>query len=69
MAKKSLIQLIQKLNDNNNISISKFNDVSRAIFPYQKVSSLKKLDYISEIEKLKEMGGTNIFKAFKKHII
>ena len=52
MAKKSLIQLIQKLNDEDNITISKFNDKSETIFTYQKVSDLKKSDYYTEIEKL-----------------
>ena len=65
MAKKSLIQLIQKLNDEDNITISIFNNESKPIFPYQKVSELKKLDYISEIEKLHAQGGTDILKAFK----
>ena len=66
MAKKSLIQLIQKLNDEDNIAISKFNKSSEPIFPYQKVSDLKKTDYASEIEKLKAIGGTNILNAFKQ---
>ena len=65
MAKKSLIQLIQKLNDEDNITISIFNNESKPIFPYQKVSELKKIDYISEIEKLNAHGGTDILKAFK----
>ena len=65
MAKKSLIQLIQKLNDEDNITISIFNNESKPIFPYQKVSELKKLDYITEIEKLHALGGTDILKAFK----
>ena len=65
MAKDSLIQLIQKLNDDDNITISKFNQDSQPIFEYQKVSELKKIDYISEIKKLKAGGGTNILKAFK----
>jgi Mg-chelatase subunit ChlD len=65
MAKKSLIQLIQKLNDEDNITISIFNNESKPIFPYQKVSELKKLDYITEIEKLHAQGGTDILKAFK----
>ena len=65
MAKKSLIQLIQKLNDEDNITISIFNNESKPIFPYQKVSELKKLDYISQIEKLNAQGGTDILKAFK----
>ena len=64
MAKKSLIQLIQKLNDDDNIAISKFDDDSEPIFKYQKVSELKKKDYASEIEKLEAKGGTNILKAF-----
>jgi Mg-chelatase subunit ChlD len=65
MAKDSLIQLIQKLNDDDNITISKFNQDSQPIFEYQKVSELKKIDYISEIEKLNAHGGTDILKAFK----
>ena len=65
MAKKSLIQLIQKLNDEDNITISIFNNESKPIFPYQKVSELKKIDYIPEIEKLNAHGGTDILKAFK----
>ena len=65
MAKKSLIQLIQKLNDEDNITISKFNQESTPIFHYQKVSQLKQKDYVSEIEKLKAQGGTDILKAFK----
>ena len=64
MAKKSLIQLIQKLNDDDNIAISKFNNDSQPIFKYQKVSELKKTDYASEIEKLHANGGTDILKAF-----
>ena len=64
MAKKSLIQLIQKLNDDDNIAISKFNNNSQPIFKYQKVSELKKTDYASEIEKLHANGGTDILKAF-----
>ena len=64
-AKQSLIQLIQKLNDDDNITISKFNNDSKPIFEYQKVSQLKSIDYVSEIEKLKAGGGTDIFKAFK----
>ena len=46
MAKKSLIQLIQKLNDEDNITISKFNKESETIFPYQKVSELKKFPHL-----------------------
>ena len=65
MAKKSLIQLIQKLNDEDNITISIFNNESKPIFPYQKVSELKKIDYIPEIEKLNAHGDTDILKAFK----
>jgi len=65
MAKKSLIQLIQKLNDDDNIAISKFNNDSQPIFKYQKVSELKKTDYASEIEKLHANGGTDILKAFE----
>ena len=65
MAKKSLIQLIQKLNDDDNITISKFNQDSKEIFPYQKVSELKKTDYTSEIESLNAQGGTDILKAFQ----
>ena len=64
MAKKSLIQLIQKLNDDDNITISKFNHQSEQVFPYQKVSELKKKDYATEIEKLTASGGTDILKAF-----
>jgi len=64
MAKKSLIQLIQNLNEEDNITISKFNENSTPIFQYQKVSQLKKTDYISEIEKLNASGGTDILKAF-----
>ena len=37
MAKTSLIKLIQKLNGEYNIKISKFNNDSKDIFPYQKV--------------------------------
>ena len=59
MAKKSLIQLIEKLNDEDNIAISKFNDKSEPIFKYQKVSELKKTDYVPEIEKLNAKGGTD----------
>ena len=65
MAKKSLIQLIEKLNDEDNIAISKFNNLSEPIFKYQKVSELKKTDYVSEIEKLNANGGTDVLKAFK----
>ena len=36
-AKQSLIQLIQKLNNDDNIAISKFNHNSEPIFKYQKV--------------------------------
>ena len=64
MAKKSLVQLIQKLNDEDNIAISKFNSNSEPVFKYQKVSELKKIDYASEIEKLHANGGTDILKAF-----
>ena len=64
MAKKSLIQLIQKLNDEDNITISKFNNKSEKVFSYQKVSELKKKDYSTEIEKLKAGGGTDILQAF-----
>ena len=66
MAKKSLIQLIQKLKDEDNITISKFNEQSEQIFPYQKISELKKTDYIGEIEKLTAKGGTNIMTAFQE---
>ena len=65
MAKKSLIQLIEKLNDEDNIAISKFNDKSEPIFKYQKVSELKKTDYVPEIEKLNTEGGTDVLKAFQ----
>ena len=65
MAKKSLIQLIQKLNDEDNIAISKFNTESEPIFKYQKISDLKKVNYITEIENLKADGCTDIFKAFQ----
>jgi len=64
MAKKSLVQLIQKLNDEDNIAISKFNSNSEPVFKYQKVSELKKTDYASEIEKLHAYGGTDILEAF-----
>ena len=66
LAKKSLIQLIQKLNDDDNITISKFNDKSEKVFPYQKVSELKKTDYASVIEKIDTCGGTDILIAFKE---
>ena len=65
MAKKSLIQLIEKLNNEDNIAISKFNTQSEPIFQYQKVSELKKTNYVEEIEKLDAIGGTNILKAFQ----
>ncbi len=65
MAKKSLIQLIEKLNDEDNITISKFNEKSEIIFSYQKVSELKKGNYATEIEKLEARGGTNILEALK----
>jgi hypothetical protein len=65
MAKKSLIQLIQKLNDEDNIAISKFNNESNPVFNYQKVSELKQIDYAPEIENLEAKGGTNILNAFK----
>ena len=65
MAKKSLIQLIQKLDDEDNITISKFNNKSQQIFPYQKISELKKLDFTAEIEKIHSGGGTDILAAFK----
>ena len=42
MAKLSLIQLLEKLNDEDNITISKFNQNSETVFPYQKLSELKK---------------------------
>ena len=64
-AKKSLIQLINKLDDEDNIALSKFNHESDPIFSYQKISELKKLDYISEINKLEADGGTDILKAFQ----
>ena len=57
MAKKSLMQLIQKLNDEDNITISAFDYCSRQIFPYQKFSELKKTNYNIEIEKLQPKGG------------
>ena len=66
MAKKALIQLIQKLNDEDNITISKFNNKSEQVFPYQKVSLLKKTDYILELEKIRAGGGTDILTAFKE---
>ena len=66
MAKQSLIQLIQKLNDEDNIALLKFNNQSIPVFPYQKVSELKKIDYASEIEKLQAMGGTDILRAFQR---
>ena len=65
MAKKSLMQLIKKLNDEDNITISAFDYCSKQIFPYQKVSELKKTDYNIEIEKLEPKGGTNILAAFQ----
>ena len=66
MAKKALIQLIQKLSDDDNISISKFNLKSEQVFPYQKVSELKKKDYTSILEKILPSGGTDILLAFKE---
>ena len=66
MAKNALIQLIKKLNDEDNITISKFNTKSEKVFPYQKVSELKKTDYASELEKIRSGGGTDIFVAFKE---
>ena len=66
MAKRALIQLIKKLNDEDNITISKFNTKSEKVFPYQKVSELKKTDYTSELEKIRSGGGTDIFVAFKE---
>ena len=64
-AKQSLIQLIKKLNDDDNITISKFNNDAQPIFNYQKVSQLKSIEYVSKIEALKASGGTDILKAFK----
>ena len=64
MAKKSLIQLIEKLNDEDNIAISKFNHESTPIFKYQKVSELKKTNYKEKIEELHATGGTDVLKAF-----
>ena len=66
MAKKALIQLIQKLNDEDNITISKFNTKSEQVFPYQKVSELKKTDYSSLIGEIHAGGGTDILVAFKE---
>ena len=66
MAKKALIKLIQKLNDDDNISISKFNNKSEQVFPCQKVKKLKEIDYASELEKIHPSGGTNILLAFKE---
>ena len=66
MAKKALIQLIQKIDDEDNITISKFNNKSEVVFPYQKVSELKKKDYIKEIENIRSGGGTNILVAFQE---
>ena len=66
MAKKALIQLIQKLNDDDNISISKFNNKSKQVFPYQKVSKLKEIDYASVLEKIYPDGGTDILLALKE---
>ena len=65
-AKKALIQLIQKLKDEDNITISTFNTESKQLFPYQKVSELKTSDYIEKIESIRSVGGTNIFEAFKQ---
>ena len=48
------------------ISISKFNTISKQVFPYQKVSELKKADYKSVLEKIYPSGGTNILLAFKE---
>ena len=59
------MQLIKKLKDEDNITISTFNEYSKQIFPYQKVSELKTTDYTTEIEKLKATGGTNILAAFQ----
>ena len=66
MAKKSLIQLIEKLNDEDNITISKFNFKPEPVFHYQKVSELKKKDYASEINRLKAEGSTDILRAFNE---
>jgi len=65
MAKNALIQLIKKLNDDDNITISKFNDRSEIVFPYQKVSELKKKDYAFVLENISSYGGTNIMIAFQ----
>ena len=59
-AKQSLIQLIKKLNDDDNITISKFNNDAQPIFNYQKVSQLKSIEYVSKIEALNASGGTDI---------
>ena len=69
MAKQSLIQLIQKLKDEDNIALLKFNNQSIPVFPYQKVSELKKIDYASEIEKLQAIGGTDILRKIRRMII
>ena len=66
MAKRALIQLINRLNDEDNITIFKFNDDSEQIFPYQTASELKKKDYESEIKKIEADGGTDILVAFKE---
>ena len=42
MTKKAFIQLIKKLSDKDNITISKFTSKSEQVFPYQKVPELKK---------------------------
>ena len=69
MDKKALIQLIQKLNDENNITISKFNNKSEQVFPYQKVSDLKKTDYISELEKCMQVVAQIFWLLLKELII
>lgn len=66
MAKRSLIQLVNRLNDEDNITIFKFNDDSEQIFPYQKILELKKEDYESEIWQIDTHGCTNILVDFKE---
>ena len=63
--RESILQIIKKLNDDDNITISKFNNDAQPIFNYQKVSQLKSIEYVSKIEALKASGGTDILKAFK----
>ena len=64
--KQSIFKFMNNLNENDNISISTFNEKYELIFPFQKNNNLiENEEFKNKINSLKAQGGTNIYEGLK----